>query len=140
MEKSIIGVFLGLAGLIASSSILTVLVLLLSQKRKDIALIKTLGLSQRKTLWLFTKMGLWISSCAITLGALLGVSISLYLQFNPVNVLPNIYYDSSIPALVDFSFVAVVMGISFILAFFGSYLPARATLKIQPAILLRQKN
>lgn len=140
MEKSMIGVFLGLAGLIASSSILTVLALLLSQKRRDIALIKTLGLSQKKTLWLFTKIGLWISGCAIILGTALGLAISLYLQFNPVNLLPNIYYDSSIPALVDFNFVFLVVSISFILAFFGSYLPARATLKIQPAVLLRQKN
>ena len=140
MEKSMIGVFLGLAGLIASSSILTVLALLLSQKRRDIALIKTLGLSQSKTLWLFTKIGLWISGCAIVLGSALGLAISLYLQFNPVNILPNIYYDSSIPALVDFQFAFLVILISFILAFLGSYLPARATLKIQPAVLLRQKN
>ncbi len=140
MEKSMIGVFLGLAGLIASSSILTVLALLLSQKRRDIALIKTMGLSQNKTLWLFTKMGLWISGSAITLGTVLGLGISLYLEYNPVNILPNIYYDSSIPALVDFSFVILVVCISLGLAFLGSYVPALATLKIQPAILLRQKN
>ena len=140
MEKSMIGVFLGLAGLIASSSILTVLALLFSQKRRDIALIKTMGLSHKKTLWLFTKMGLWISGSAILLGTFLGLSISLYLQYNPINILPNIYYDSSIPALVDFTFVIYVVGVALILGFLGSYLPARATLRIQPAILLRQKN
>ncbi|MBC7465183.1 MAG: ABC transporter permease [Bdellovibrio sp.] len=140
MEKTMIGVFLGLAGLIASSSILTVLALLLSQKKRDIAIIKTLGLSQEKTLWLFTKMGLWISCSAIVLGTVIGLSVSYYLQYNPVHLLPNIYYDSSLPALVDLSFVFGVLLISLLLAFLGSYLPARATLRIQPAILLRQKN
>ena len=140
MEKLVIGIFLGLAALIASSSILTVLALLMSQKKYDIAIIKTLGLSQRKTLWLFTKIGLWISGLAIFLGTFLGVGISLYVQYNPVNILPNIYYDSSIPAFVSFSFVGVVMLFSAVLAFFGSYLPAKATLEIQPALLLRQKN
>lgn len=140
MEKSMIGVFLGLAGLIASSSILTVLALLLSQKKQDIAIIKTLGLSQKETLWLFTKMGLWISGSAILLGSCLGLGISYYLQFNPVHLLPNIYYDSSIPALVDLSFALIVIACAFVLAFLGSYLPALATLKIQPALLLRQKN
>lgn len=140
MEKTMIGVFLGLAGLIASSSILTVLALLMSQKKRDIAIIKTLGLSQAETLKLFTKIGLWISLAAIGLGLILGLSVSYYLQFYPVNILPNIYYDSSIPALVDLTFVAVVAGVSVILAFLGSYLPARATLQIQPALLLRQKN
>jgi lipoprotein-releasing system permease protein len=140
MEKLMIGTFLGLAGLIASSSILTVLALLMSQKKRDIAIIKTLGLSQKRTLWLFTKMGLWIAGGAVALGSVLGVGFSLYIQYNPVNVLPNIYYDSSIPSYVDFTFVAVVLFIAAGLAFLGSYLPAKATLKIQPALLLRQKN
>lgn len=140
MEKTMIGVFLGLAGLIASSSILTVLALLMSQKKRDIAIIKTLGLSQKKTLWLFTKIGLWISGGAITLGLILGVGVSLYLQFYPVNILPNIYYDSSIPALVDFGFVLIVLVVAGALAFLGSYFPAKTTLQIQPALLLRQKN
>ena len=140
MEKTMIGIFLGLAGLIASSSILTVLALLMSQKKRDIAIIKTLGLSQKKTLWLFTKIGLWISGGAIFIGLVLGLSISYYLQYNPVNILPNIYYDSSIPALVDLNFVFIVACVSFGLAFLGSYFPAKTTLDIQPAILLRQKN
>ncbi len=140
MEKTMIGIFLGLAGLIASSSILTVLALLMSQKKRDIAIIKTLGLSQQKTLWLFTKIGLWISGSAIALGILLGLGVSTYLQFFPVNILPNIYYDSSIPALVDFGFVFIVIVVSGCLAFLGSYFPAKTTLEIQPALLLRQKN
>ncbi len=140
MEKSMIGTFLGLAGLIASSSILTVLALLMSQKKRDIAIIKTLGLSQKKTLWLFTKMGLWISGSAVALGLTLGLAISTYLQYYPVNILPNIYYDSSIPALVDYRFVFIVILVAGILAFIGSYFPAKATLSIQPALLLRQKN
>lgn len=140
MEKTMIGIFLGLAGLIASSSILTVLALLMSQKQRDIAIIKTLGLSQQKTLWLFTKIGLWISGSAIALGIFLGLGVSTYLQFYPVNILPNIYYDSTIPALVDYGFVLIVLIIASGLAFLGSYFPAKTTLAIQPALLLRQKN
>jgi lipoprotein-releasing system permease protein len=139
MEKLMIGTFLGLAGLIASSSVLTVLALLMSQKKHDIAIIKTLGLSQRKTLMLFTKIGLWISGGAISLGTFIGLGVSLYIEYNPVNILPNIYYDSSIPAYVEISFVVVVLTVAAVLAFLGSYLPAKVTLKIQPAILLRQK-
>lgn len=140
MERLMIGTFLGLAGLIASSSILTVLALLMSQKKRDIAIIKTLGLSQKRTLWLFTKMGLWMSGGAVALGAVLGIGISLYIEYNPVNILPNIYYDSSIPSAVDFGFAAIVLVIAGLLAFLGSYFPAKVTLGIQPAILLRQKN
>ncbi len=140
MEKTMIGIFLGLAGLIASTSILTVLALIMSQKQSDIAIIKTLGLSNRKTLLLFTQMGLWISLSAIVCGTILGLSISYYLEKNPLQVLPHIYYDASIPAFVDLRFAGVVFVVSIILAFLGCYFPSRSTLSIQPAILLKQKN
>lgn len=138
MEKTMIGLFLGLAGLIASSSILTVLALLMTQKKYDIAIIKTLGLSNKKTLWLFTKMGLWISLSGLFLGSILGVGISYYLQYFPLKVLPDYYYDSSIPALVNLEFAGAVIILVSVLAFLGCYFPAKATLKIQPAILLKR--
>ncbi len=138
MEKTMIGIFLGLAGLIASSSILTVLALLMTQKRRDIAIIKTLGFSNQKTLWLFTKMGLWISLSGLFIGTVVGVFVSYYLQYYPMKVLPDYYYDSSIPALVNLEFVGIVVSAILLLAFLGCYFPAKATLKIHPALLLKR--
>lgn len=140
MEKTMIGVFLGLAGLIASSSILTVLALIMSQKKLDIAIIKTLGYSSKKTLLLFLMMGLWISLSGLFLGTFIGVAAGYYLQYYPLNILPAVYYDSSIPALVNplFTFY-VVLGVT-ALAVVGCYIPARASLKIEPAILLKSKH
>lgn len=140
MEKTMIGIFLSLAGIIASTSVLTVLALIMSQKKSDIAIIKTLGLSQNKTLILFTKMGLWISLSAVLVGTILGLAVSYYLEKFPLQVLPQIYYDASIPAYVEFKFAGIVFLIAGVLAFLGSYFPAKTTLSIQPAILLKQKN
>lgn len=139
LEKTIIGLFLGLAGLVASSSILTVLVLIMSQKKNDIAILKTLGLSRRATLSLFAKIGLIISGGAVGLGTVIGVGVSFYIENYPLKILPNIYYDSSIPAQVDMRLVIYVVGVSLVLSILGCYLPARATLKIQPAILLKTR-
>lgn len=140
MEKTMIGIILGLAGLIASTSILTVLALIMSQKQSDIAIIKAVGLSNKRTLILFTQIGLWISLSAVFIGMVIGLSVSYYLQYYPLQILPQIYYDSSIPALVDLKFAFIVFIVSLILAILGCYLPARATLGIQPALLLKNKN
>jgi lipoprotein-releasing system permease protein len=139
LEKTIIGLFLGLAGVVASSSILTVLVLIMSQKKNDIAILKTIGLSKKATLYLFAKIGLIISGAAIGLGTILGVGVSFYIEKFPLKILPNIYYDSSIPAFVDMKMVFVVVGVSLLLSVVGCYFPARATLKIQPAVLLKTR-
>ena len=140
MEKTMIGVFLGLAGLIASSSILTVLALIMSQKKLDIAIIKTLGYSSKDTLLLFLMMGLWISLSGLFLGTFIGVAAGYYLQYYPLNILPAVYYDSSIPALVNPVFTFWVVVAVTALAVVGCYIPARASLKIEPAILLKSKH
>ncbi len=140
MEKTMISLLLGLAGLISSSSILTVLALIMSQKKMDIAVIKTLGFSNQKTLKLFMSMGLWISLTAVFMGTAIGLAVSFYLEKYPLNILPQIYYDSTIPALVNMSFVFYVLLATGILAVVGCYIPARTALKIQPAILLKNKN
>ncbi len=139
LEKLMIGLFLGLAGLVASSSILTVLALLMSQKKHDIAILKTIGLSHHHTKMIFTKIGLAISGSGIVMGTVIGVSLSYYIQYNPVEILPSIYYDSSIPAQVNLNFVGIVIFVAFFLSVLGCYLPARATLKIHPAILLKTR-
>lgn len=139
LEKTVIGLFLALAGLVASSSVLTVLALIMSQKKNDIAILKTLGLSRRATLSLFAKIGLIISGGAILVGTIIGVGVSFYIENYPLKILPNIYYDSSIPAQVDVRLVIYVVGGSLLLSLIGCYLPSRATLKIQPAILLKTR-
>ena len=112
----------------------------MSQKKLDIAIIKTLGYSSKNTLLLFLMMGLWISLSGLFLGTFIGVAAGYYLQYYPLNILPAVYYDSSIPALVNPVFTFwVVLGVS-VLAVVGCYIPARASLKIEPAILLKSKH
>lgn len=140
LEKLVMGVFLALAGLIASSSILSVLALLMSQKKRDIAILKTLGLSNRRTTRIFTQIGLLLASMGIVPGVLMGTSLSYYLQNHPVNVLPDIYYDSQIPALVDPWFVLLVLIVGLVICFLGAWYPARTSVEIDPALALRVKN
>lgn len=141
LEKLSIGTFLSLAGLIAASSILTVLALLLSQKRRDIAILRTIGFSARQTVRTFTLIGCLLASIGVVSGVVIGTSISLYIQENPIQFLPSqIYYDSSIPALVEWSLVFGVLLVSAAIAWLGSYIPARTAAEVQPSDALRVKN
>lgn len=139
LEKLTIGIFLGIAGLIAASSILSVLALLLSQKRKDIAVLRTLGFSAKQTIYTFTLIGFMLASVGVLTGVVFGTSIGLYIHNNPINLLSSeVYYDASIPALVDYGLVVIVLVVSAIVTLIGSYLPARTVLDIQPSEVLRQ--
>ncbi|MBL7556887.1 MAG: ABC transporter permease [Bdellovibrionaceae bacterium] len=140
LEKFMIGLFLGLAGLIASFSILTVLALLISQKKRDIAMLRTLGLSQKSAIRYFIQMGVSLSLVGVSVGAILGLVVGYTLEYYPINILPDIYYDSTIPAKVNLFLFFSVLFVTTLIAFLGSYLPTKAIEKISPAEVLRMKN
>lgn len=140
LEKLTIGFFLGLAGVIAGSSILTVLALLISQKRRDIAILRTLGYSSRQTVRTFTQIGCLISGIGVLAGTFLGTGLGFYIQNHPIIFLPQeIYYDASLPALVDWGLVFGVLVVSFLIALLGSYIPARTASGVHPSEALRIK-
>ncbi len=140
LEKFMIGLFLGLAGLIASFSILTVLALLISQKKRDIAMLRTLGLSQKMAVRYFIQIGVSLSFVGVSIGSVLGLIVGYGLERYPVNILPDIYYDSTIPARVSLFLFFSVVAVSLLVAFLGSYLPTKSIEKISPAEVLRMKN
>lgn len=137
MEKLAMGVFLGLAALIASFSIITVLVLLLTQKRKDIGLLMSLGLSPSQTRGLFTRVGLILSMIGILGGLVLGIVFCLVINSISIPILPDVYYDATIPATVDPLFIASILAVATAIAFASSWFPARATTRETPSSALR---
>lgn len=137
MEKFAMGVFLALAGLVASFSIVTVLVLLLTQKRKDIGLLMGLGLSPKKTKNLFIQVGLILSAIGIGSGLVLGLGISIILDKFPIPLLPEVYYDATIPATIDPLFVLGILLIASVIAYISAWIPARQTTRESPAEALR---
>lgn len=141
MERLMIGTFLGLAGLVAGASILTVMALLLSHKRRDIALLRVVGLSSANSVSLFTRMGLTLAGIAVIGGMVAGVAAGLWIEAHPLNVLPGeVYYDSSIPARFDAGLVVWTLLVAAALAFLGAWIPSRSAADIQPSQVLRQKN
>ncbi|MES2855497.1 MAG: FtsX-like permease family protein [Bdellovibrionota bacterium] len=137
MEKFAIGVFLSLAALIASFSIVTVLILLLTQKRKDIGLLMGLGLSPKQTRNIFVQLGMILSTMGIMTGLISGVVISLVIDNYRIPILPEVYYDATIPARVDPVFVTVIFVVSLIVAYLSAWIPANTTTKESPADALR---
>ncbi|PCI28395.1 hypothetical protein COB52_03695 [Candidatus Kaiserbacteria bacterium] len=140
MEKILIGVFLGLSAVIASFSIITVLILLSAQKRREFGLLMSLGLSAQQTRKTFTYLGILLSGMGMGGGLLFGTLVAFYIEKNPLNILPSIYYDSSIPAYVDFKFVAAVALGAILISLLASWYPSRKLSRILPADALRGRG
>lgn len=140
VEKTVIAIFLALSTLIASFSIITVLTLLLAQKKREFGVLIALGVSLKRARLIFSNVGLLLAGVGLGAGLILGTGISLALQKWPLDVLPNnIYYDTRITAQVDFTMVAMIFVGSTFIAFFSAWIAATQILKTDPISGLRSK-
>jgi lipoprotein-releasing system permease protein len=137
LEKIAMLSFLSLGVLIASFSLITVLTLLLSQKRKEIGLLMALGLSGEMTKRLFLAVGVVLSGFGLFAGAALGVVVSLLLEKYPLEILPDIYYDSALPSEINWIFVISVALGCLVVAALSAYGPVRRYLRFSPSENLR---
>jgi lipoprotein-releasing system permease protein len=141
IEKIAIASVLSLSALIAAFSIVTVVTMLLEQKRRELGLLMALGLSGRATGILFFKIGLLMSFCGVFAGWLAGVVISLVVGRIKIPILPDIYYDQTIPSKFVPSFVIGVAVCALIVAVFSSWLPAwQVTRDLSPTDALKAQR
>ena len=139
MEKILMTVFLSLTLLVGSFSIITVLVMLGTQKRKDMGLLMALGQSPKKTRGLMTKIGFMLSGLGVGLGLALGLIFTFVLDNYAFIQLPDIYYDTTIPVKIEPLGIALVVLISLSISLIAAWLPAYLTVERSPADSLRSR-
>lgn len=140
MESYAMTLFLSLAVFITSFSIVIVMVLLLSQKRQDIGMMMSLGLSMRQARLVFLKVGLMLSGVGIGGGILLGTAVATFLDRHPMELLPDIYTDSTLPAKLSLRIFLFVVISSGLIAIVGSWLPVWRYVLANPSESLRRRG
>lgn len=138
MERVAMASFLGLTIVIACFTILMVLSLVISQKKKDIALLKTLGMSKEATRRLFTYFGFQLGSMGSIGGFVLGILLCLGIEHFQILELPReIYYDYKIPVVIDYPVSFFILLAALLLSFLASLLPAYYGAKLNMSRTLR---
>ena len=87
--------------IVASFNIVTTLTLMVMEKKKEIAILKTMGAQSSEVAAIFFAEGLWIAFFGIVMGLLLALGASEVLQSTTLFELPDIYYDRSLPVVFD---------------------------------------
>lgn len=144
MEKAMIGLLLFLIVIVAAFNIVSSLVMLVTDKKPDIAILKTFGASPRLIMQVFMVQGMIIGVIGTVAGTVLGVALALsvsdifavisktfglnMLEAYPVNYLPS--------QVRVFDVVLIVVA-SFLLSFLMTIYPALRASKIAPADTLR---
>ena len=138
LEKMAIGITIGLIMTVAAVNIVASLVLLVMDKTKDIAILKTMGASSGSIRRVFMLQGLIIGLTGTIAGTIFGYATIYVLdRFKLIHVPIDVYQISYVPfVLQPFDFAAVVVA-AVLVSFAATIYPARQAAKLDPAQALR---
>ena len=146
MEKIVVGLLLAVIIAVATFNIIASLVLMVSDKRKDIAVLRTLGARSNQIIKLFVVQGTAVGFFGIAVGGLLGSVIALFIgdivtAFENLTGMhlfdPSIYLISSLPSKLLLSDVLLVVAVASIMSFLATLYPAWRAGQVLPAEALR---
>ncbi len=111
----------------------------IQQKRRDVAILKTMGMSTRDLQKVFMRLGLRLSIFAATSGLGLAALTGIILENYPFIELPDVYYLSYLPARVEPALFLLVFASIVLLAFLAIWIPTRRIEQINITDTLRQE-
>lgn len=138
LERIAMTLLLILFGLIASFSITGLLLMFLSAKRRDLAILRSIGLSMRGARHIFLHLGFLLGGIGALLGGLLGGLTCYLLDRYPIP-LPSTYYLDHLPVQFHLPQMAVIMVIGLLLALVSSLYPVGIASRMDPLPMLREE-
>lgn len=138
LEKFAMFLVIALIVVVASFNISSLIATKSREKRKEIAILKTIGASRTFILKIFLIQGLVIGLIGTTLGTILGLLV-VYVgdTFHLVKLNPEVYLISYLPMKIGFLEVITIIFSSMLICFLSSIFPAISASKEIPAEVLR---
>jgi lipoprotein-releasing system permease protein len=146
IEKTMMSLILMLVVAVAAFNIVAALVMVVNEKRSDIAILRTLGMPPRGVVGVFFTQGLVIGA----IGTALGTALGLLLAFNVGEIVPvlerlfgfhvmdpTVYYITELPSEVRGGQVVTIAGLAFALTVLATIYPALRGAATEPAEALR---
>ena len=138
LEKMAISITIGLIVMVAALNIIASLILLVMEKSRDIAILKTMGASSRSVMFIFMIQGLVIGLAGTTAGAVLGWSVSRVVdRYKLIRVPTDVYQISHVPFTIVPGDMVVVVVAAVLICFLATIYPARQAARLDPVQALR---
>ena len=146
VERNVMFIILTLIIVVAAFNIISGLTILVKNKTKDIALLRTIGVSRKSIVKIFFLTGFLIGFFATISGVIFGVLFSFYVEeirelltflFN-IQLFPEeIYFLSKMPSEINIVSILIISGFSLIITIFASLFPSLAAAKLDPVKALK---
>ena len=138
LEKIGMGIGIGLIVMVAALNIVASLILLVMEKTRDIAILKTMGASSRSITMIFLLQGTIIGVLGTLVGATLGTTAAYVLdRYRLITIPSDVYQVSYLPFKLLPWDLATVVVVAILVCFVATLYPSRQAARLVPAQALR---
>ena len=146
VERNVMFIILTLIVVVAAFNIISGLTILVKNKTKEIAILRTIGVSKRSIAKIFFLTGFSIGFFATITGVTIGVLFSYYVEeirvlitsmFN-IQLFPEeIYFLSQMPSEINFNYILIIIFFSLTITFLATLFPSISAAKLDPIKALK---
>ena len=137
LEKTALSVIMALVVMVAAFNIVSTLIMVVMEKNKDIAILKSMGATSGSIMRIFIYEGLVIGLAGTFLGVLGGLGLCAILSRYQFIKLPDVYPISTLPVLVLPSDVILIALSATVITLVATLYPSWQAAKVDPAVALR---
>ena len=146
LEKRVMFLILSLIVLVAAFNIISALIMIVMEKNKDIAILKTMGATRAGIMKIFIFQGLIVGAIGTFLGCIAGLAVAFNLEalsrfvenLFGFKILPgDVYYLSELPSQVNYGDVGIIILGTLLISFISTIYPSWRASRLDPAESLR---
>lgn len=146
LEKRVMFIILSLIVLVAAFNIISALIMIVMEKNKDIAILKTMGATRGGIMRIFIYQGLVVGVIGTFLGCAAGLAVAFHLEavsrfvenLFGFKILPaDVYYLSELPSQVNYGDVGIIIVGTLLISFLSTIYPSWKASRLDPAEALR---
>jgi len=146
LQKRVMAIILSLIVLVAAFNIITTLIMVVMEKNKDIAVLKSMGATSKGIMKIFIFQGMTIGIIGTSLGCVIGLVLALNLsrislfieELWGIKFLPeDVYYLAELPSRVNYGDVFLIAVGTLLISFLSTLYPSWRASKLDPAEALR---
>jgi lipoprotein-releasing system permease protein len=138
LEKIAMFIILTLIVLVAAFNITSTLIMLVMEKTKDIAILKSMGATRRSIMQIFILEGVIIGAIGTFIGLVLGFMLAGILKRYEFIKLPSdVYYISTLPVKIEALDVAFIAGATMLISFLATLYPSWQASRLEPVEAIR---
>lgn len=140
LEKLVMGLILFLIVLVAALNIVSTLVMVVSDRTREIGILKAMGMTQKGILRVFVLQGVWIGAIGTGLGTAFGILGCWVLQrYEIIKIPADVYFVDHLPVRLEALDVLMIVGASLVVALVATLYPARQAARLQPVEAIRHE-